>query len=253
MTVRARRLLVAGLVAAGLLTASAPVRARTVVADLSHHLVAIDTAFSGADVVLFGTIDEPGDVAVVARGPVRALRVRRKDRVAGIWINTEQVPFADAPVYYALATSRPLTEIAPLQVRARIGLGLDVLSLGGARPQEMPDDVFASFRQGLIRNQQAAGLYPDAVGQVVFLGQRLFRTTLSFPANVPPGDYLVEAFHLRDGQVLGAQSSVLDIGKVGFEATLFDFSRHRAAAYGGVALLIAVVSGWLAGVIFRND
>jgi len=36
--------------------------AQTLSADLSSHLIAITTGFTGASVVLFGTTDAPGDV-----------------------------------------------------------------------------------------------------------------------------------------------------------------------------------------------
>ena len=46
-------------------------RATPLVADLSDYLVAITTGFSGTNVLLFGAIDEPGDVVVVVRGSDR--------------------------------------------------------------------------------------------------------------------------------------------------------------------------------------
>ena len=42
---------------------TAPARAEALVADLTSHLIAITTGFTGASVVLFGAIDGPGDVA----------------------------------------------------------------------------------------------------------------------------------------------------------------------------------------------
>ena len=56
---------------------AAPARAEALVADLTSHLIAITTGFTGASVVLFGAIDGPGDVAVVVRGPDREMTVRR--------------------------------------------------------------------------------------------------------------------------------------------------------------------------------
>src|SRR5437660_3375508 len=71
-----------------------PGRGEGLVADLTSHLIAITTGFSGASVVLFGAIDGRGDVVVVVRGPDREMTVRRKSRIAGIWVNTRAVTFA---------------------------------------------------------------------------------------------------------------------------------------------------------------
>ena len=73
-----------------------PASAAPPVVDLDDHLVAITTGFSGTEVLLFGTVDEPGDVVVVVRGPTRPIRMFRKSRIAGIWVNTASMTFERA-------------------------------------------------------------------------------------------------------------------------------------------------------------
>ena len=51
--------------------------------------------------------------------------------------------------------------------------------------------MIREFREALIRNKQEEGLYGKSLGQVAFLGERLFRTNVYFPANVPTGAYTV--------------------------------------------------------------
>jgi uncharacterized protein (TIGR02186 family) len=87
---------------------------------------------------------------------------------------------------------------------------------------------------------------------VNFIGPSLFRTTLSFPANVPPGLYKVQVFEVRDGQIVGAQRSTLVISKIGVEADIYDFAKQQGALYGLLAIALSVTLGWLAGVIFRR-
>src|SRR6202044_4044993 len=85
--------------------------ADAVVADLSSHLIAITTGFTGASVVLFGATDGLADVVAVVRGPERDVTVWRKGKVAGIWTNAESVTFANVPSFYGIAASRPIEEI----------------------------------------------------------------------------------------------------------------------------------------------
>ena len=62
-----RRLVQAAAALAGLLlggTVAATVWAQQLVADLSSHLIAITTGFTGTEVVLFGTTDGAGDVEI---------------------------------------------------------------------------------------------------------------------------------------------------------------------------------------------
>ena len=82
----------------------------------TEHGPAITTGFAGTNVLLFGAVDGQGDVVVVVRGPDRPVTIHRKSRVLGIWANTAQMTFERAPSFYAVASSRPLNEIAPATV-----------------------------------------------------------------------------------------------------------------------------------------
>lgn len=247
------RLRIAALAAAvvfGLAAGVTGARAQQVVADLSRHLVAITTGFVGTDVLLFGAVDGAGEVIVVVRGPERREVVRRKDRVGGIWVNVNELAFTNAPAFYAIAASRPVDEILAPRLRARHRIGVDYLELRPAR--QLNDERLADFRAGLIRNKVRQGLYLDKPERVTFLGNRLFRATLTFPANVPTGTYTVEVLLVRDGGVVSAQTSPLLISKIGIGADIYRFAHRYAILYGILAILIALAAGWAAGVIFRK-
>lgn len=239
-------LLLLGLAAA----ASPPVRADTVIADLSSHSIAITTGFTGASVVLFGAIDEPGDVVAVIRGPERETTVWRKGKVAGIWANTESVTFANVPGFYAVAASKPLDDMVSPTAAALYKIGVGNLKFD-AKYSAGPERT-RLFTDALIAAQKRAGVFSTAYGKIAFLGDRLFRTTFTFPANIPTGPYLVEIFFIRDKQVVGGQTTPLIVSKVGVDAAVSDFASHQALGYGAIAVLMAVMAGWLASLPFRN-
>jgi len=237
--------------ASGLRTDS-EAHADTLVADLSQRLIAITTAFVGTDVVLFGTSDPDHDIVVTVQGPRTSQIVRRKGQVAGIWINRERLAFDQVPSYYAVASSGPLEKIALPDVRARLELGTDDLKLKPIDATGLDIGEIATFQDALVRNKQREGLYSVKPAPVNFIGPRLFRTTLHFPANVPPGIYQVQVLELRDGQVTDAQRSALVISKIGVEADVFDFANQQSVLYGLMAVALSATLGWLAGVIFRR-
>ena len=106
------------LLVAALLLCAWPARAdQPLLADLTSHLIAITTGFTGTSVVLFGTTDGPGDVIAIVRGPEQDVVVRQKRHLAGIWINAHDVAFASVPSYYAVFSNRPLDQIAPAGMR----------------------------------------------------------------------------------------------------------------------------------------
>jgi uncharacterized protein (TIGR02186 family) len=251
---------VASLLLAAVVLAGVPAeRADTqdLVADLSKHLVAITTGFTGTEVLLFGAVEQPtdgaapGEVAVVVRGPNTPVTMRRKSRVAGIWMNTASMTFPRVPSFYAVAASAPLSQIATPQVRQRNGIGLDALDLP-LPPAKASPNVAQEWRDALIRAKQRNDLYAASVRPVVFLGARLFRSEVYFPANVPTGSYQVETYLLRDGQVVSAQTTPLIVSKVGVEATLTRFAFEYAAVYGLVAIIVALLAGWGGYALFRK-
>lgn len=224
--------------------------AAPLVADLSSPVIAITTGFSGAELLLFGATDGPGDVIVIVRGPRRDETVRRKDRVAGLWVNRHSLRFKNIPAYFAVAATRPLNEIAGRGTLRRNRIGPVPIALAaeeGADPAEVKP-----FREALIRNKRRAGLYSRTVGEVRLIEGRLFRTTIVFPASVPTGRYSVSVYFARKGRIAARKTTALTIRKVGAEARIFAFAHDKSAAYGAIAILIALVAGWVAGLVFRK-
>jgi uncharacterized protein (TIGR02186 family) len=228
-----------------------PARAQSLVADLSSHLIAVTTGFSGANLLLYGAVDAKGDVIVVVRGPDAVAEVRKKERVAGLWINQGRQEFKRVPTFYAISTSGDLDKILGNNVRARSEIGIDqIISRPGSVLAEGGPDV---YWKALLRNKVRMGLYPKKPGKVRFLGRRLFSTNVKFPSNVPTGTFNVTVYLVRDGHVVNAQSTPLTVSKIGVGAKVFDFAHRYSALYGILAIFMALFAGWGAGAIFRRS
>ena len=236
---------------ASVLLLAGPARAAPLVADLSDHLVAITAGFAGADVLMFGAVEEPGDVVMIVKGPSERVSMHRKSWVGGIWINTATMTFKEVPSFYAIASSRPLDEIASETLLARHEMGVDRLKLELPRGKASPN-LAQEWRRALVRNKQRDGLYSAEVAKISFLGDRLFRSRVQFPANVPTGTYRVDVFLLKDNRVISAQTTPLIISKIGVQADIFDFAHEQSALYGIIAIFVALMAGWLAHVAFRK-
>ena len=232
------------------LAISAPVRAADpLVADLSSREIAITTGFTGSELLLFGAVDGDGDVVVVVRGPLHQEVVRRKKRIAGIWVNAESVSYREVPSFYHVASTRPLAEIAPPRALTGLELGVDRLKFQRVGAAQASDDL---FRKALLRNKQRAALYSKNIGNIKMMGRRLFRTTVIFPTIVPTGTYSVDVLLFRGGRVIDTETTPLRVRKAGLEADIYNFAHQQSALYGVIAILIALMAGWLAGVMFRQ-
>ncbi|WP_337996416.1 TIGR02186 family protein [Oleispirillum naphthae] len=229
--------------------------ARPVVADLSNHLVAITTGFSGTHVLVFGATDErKGDIVMVVRGPQETHVVREKTRLAGVWMNRTEAYFSQVPAFYAVAATAPLDSIVPPEVRKHHQIGVAALELSATNSdgRALPADEAKRFREALIRLKSRAGLYPGGLGNVTTLENRLFRAELDLPATVPVGSYTVEVFFVQDGGVIGAEITPLFVSKTGFSAEVFDFAMYHAVQYALAAIAFAALSGWGIALVFRR-
>ena len=206
-------------IAAFLLFAARGAEAQTLAADLSSHVIGITTGFVGANLVLFGSTDKPGDIAIVVRGPPTDMTVRKKGKILGVWINRSSAVFHDAPSFYAVAASKPLKDIALPENLARHAIGLENVKLQPTEPISEPQ--LGAFRAALIDNQEKIDLYRGAVAPVTFLGAHLFRADMFFPANVPTGSYSVEVVLLSGGEVVSAQTTPLIVSRIGFSNGVF--------------------------------
>ena len=238
------------------LVAGGPALADDLAMDLSSHQISITSSFTGTDILVFGAIQTEGegqrDLVIVLRGPDQRVMVRRKEPVFGVWLNLDSQTFSTTPGYYAIASTRPLDEIAPPGVMGLYQIGLDVLRLDEALPTGgVAEPDVAVYRAALMRIRVANGLFTAGV-PIGRIGPSLFRAEFDLPSNVPVGNYRAEVYLLRDGRVINAQVSPLFIDKSGLDRAINVAATNYAALYGLVAVLIAALAGWLADFVFRR-
>ena len=236
--------------------AALPLRAEEVVLGLSSDRVRITATFEGSEILVFGAIkreapipEEPLDVVVAIAGPSKPLVVRRKERVLGIWANTDAVGIDSAPSFYAVATTGPMRQVLSNveDLRHKVSIGRAIRSVGA--PGNVADAQ--AFTDALIRIRRNNGAYQMLEGEVVLDEQTLFRTEIGLPANLTEGEYQTRIFLTRGGNVISQFETVIDVRKVGLERWLYTLSRQQPLAYGLLSLAIAIAAGWGASAAFR--
>jgi uncharacterized protein (TIGR02186 family) len=223
--------------------------------DISTREISIQSNFTGIQIVVFGAIDNsrvpapgqsPYDVIIAISGPRQALVARRKERVAGIWVNGASETFVTVPSFYAVLSSRKIDAIASPGALKALAIGIDNLRLGDIEGS-LGDDA---FRAALVQLKQQEELFQQTEGTVSFIGESLFRGTVDLPVNVPVGRYTARVFLFRDGQLLSQNESTLEVHKVGFERVVYLLAFRYPFIYGLVAVVIAVVAGLIAWAVF---
>ncbi|QIG95458.1 TIGR02186 family protein [Bradyrhizobium sp. 6(2017)] len=252
---------IAGVVTAML--AAAPAHAERLIVSVSNHRVTVTPNYSGGELVLFGSVEKDDktppnrgnyDLVVTVSGPRADMVTRRKERKFGIWINTDSRQFLQVPGYLALFSNRPFDQIASPEVQRRQQLGLNNVLLmqrvGADYADVVPNDP---FRSAFVRLRSEHGLYSEATSAVTFLTPTLFRTGIPLPAEVPIGTYNVEIKLFADGALVTKTETAFEIVKVGFEQFVATTARQNGLVYGLVTAFMALMTGWMASIVFRKD
>lgn len=234
-----------------LLILATPLRAGEIVGALSQNRVSLTANFSGTEILIFGAIrqdaarieeDAPFDIIIVVEGPREPVAIRRKDRVLGIWVNTEQALMASVPSFYAVATTGPLAQIlspdedARLRISPAQAIRAEQIVGGGGDP--------AAFSEALLRLRARAEAY-RALDRWVFLDRDiLFRANVRLPANLTEGAYTTRMYLVREGQVVHQFRTAIFVRKEGIERWLSQMAYDQPLLYGLMALLLALVAGW---------
>lgn len=251
------------LVAIAVFWSTFQVRAETLVTDLSQHVIEITSQFSGSELLLFGALERHAaesvqsdevavqgldyDIIVVVQSDPTDLVIRKKEKIAGIWINNDNQQVKGVPGYYAIGSTRPLDAFLSKDDQLRLRLGLNNLNI----TNENGDDV-GEYKAALIRNMINKGLYKESSGNVTVKDEILFRANLAFPSNMPVGDYKADVYLVRDGNVIINHRTDLLVDKRGIERVIYNFAHEFPPLYGIMAIFVALSVGLFSGFVAKK-
>jgi uncharacterized protein (TIGR02186 family) len=238
-------------------------RAERLIVSVSNQRVTVTPNYSGEELVLFGSVEKDAstpadrtiyDLVVTVMGPHADMVTRRKERTFGIWINTDYRQFLQVPSYLALFANRSFEAITSPEIARRQQIGLNNVLLtqrvSGDYADVVPNDA---FRSAFIRLRSQRGLYREDASAVTFLTPTLFRTGIPLPAEVPIGTYKVEIKLFANGAFVAGTDTAFEIVKVGFEQFVANTARQNGLIYGLATVAMALMTGWMASIVFRKD
>jgi uncharacterized protein (TIGR02186 family) len=223
-------------------------------ADVSMRSIPVNTSFSGARIVMFGSASKlgqpainagPMEIVAVVQGGRARMTVSRKSNVWGFWLNTRRIDFEQVPQYYAVISTRPLDAIATAQVLAENGIGFEQIPISTALGEAagLKPALLQEFRSAAVELGVRKLNYIRQDGGIEFVGTSLFRGQLDLPATIPIGELDVSVFLFRGGQVVARTDSLVQLTREGFESFIYDSAHRHSLLYGLATVFLATCVG----------
>lgn len=223
------------------------------VPEVSQKEVQVRQGFTGTELLLFGAILDPRglaageqyDIVVVLKGPSEPIRLREKERFAGIWVNASSSDFRSVPSFFAVASSRPIDAIVDDKTAAIYEFGTRYIQLS---PSGVIDPAEQErFATGLVDLKTRQDLYVEDIGGVQISEQVLYQARIALPSNVVTGTYTAETFAVTNGRVIASALAEVEVKKVGFERLVESSAQDMSLLYGLLAVGLSITMGWAAG------
>jgi uncharacterized protein (TIGR02186 family) len=247
--------------AAAMLCAPAALAQREpiLVPEVSQSLIEVRQGFTGARLLLYGAVIDPEargqagdyDIVVVLKGPTEPVRIREKERIAGIWMNAESSDFRSAPSFFAVASSRPISTIVDERTAAIYELGTDFIQLSPSG--EIDPEEQARFARGLVELRRRQGLFQENPGGVRISEKVLYQARIDLPSNVTTGRYTAETFAVSRGRVVASATARIEVVKAGLEGQVVAAAQRWSFFYGLGAIALSLGMGWVAGRLFARS
>jgi Putative transmembrane protein (Alph_Pro_TM) len=211
----------------------------------------IGTFFSGGQVIITGEVPQGQDVIVEITGPTANGQFDIKGRVGPFWMTRGKAELNGAPAMYVLLLPE---DQRWRQEAASLGLGLANLRkrMSIHAGERSAEDLFNMF----LELKKGEGLYVEAEGAVTYTpaenGLRRFTAVCHFPRSTAVGDYTIRATTVADGAKVAELSRGFLVNEVGFTRVVDDLATNRRLTYGILAVVIALFTGAVMGVLFKG-
>ena len=219
---------------------------------VSPNVVRIGAWYDGAKIHVRANIPQGCQAVLELRGEPTQTRLMRKERYWGMWKNGAEILERGAPsLYLAMSTDPELLN----RSNKKTSWGYDAISgrisfTGGVKGM-VHSQLFDEFLR-LKESRGRYGIFPGRASIQVLpdKGQQV-EGVFNLPSHLPRGNYRVALSVIKEGRVVSKEIRPLKVALVGFPSAIFELAHRHALAYGILAAGLAILSGFLVGLIFQ--
>tara|TARA_A100001011_G_scaffold71540_1_gene73378 strand:- start:392 stop:1156 length:765 start_codon:yes stop_codon:yes gene_type:complete len=220
--------------------------------DLSEDNIELKTDFNGKEIIIFGLLKDDHETLLTIKGPPSKMRIQKKERYFGIWINNQYVTYSNIPSLFFLSTSKKINEILPESILINEDLSFEKILNNKTFNQNF---IFKNdqedWNNNFVRIKKEQSFYKSF--EMKKIKDKLFQTSVFFPPNTIPGIYNVNIYYIRNNTIMSNDQKKIVIKKSGIGSKIFDFANNNAATYGVFVVIFSIFSGFIAATLFRRS
>ena len=230
---------------------SLSIKAEEVYFDLSEDNIEIKTDFDGKEIIIFGLLQDDHDTLLTIKGPLSKMKIQKKERYFGVWINNKQITYSKIPTLFFLSSSNMIDDILPNSIQINDDLNFDKILNNKTFDQNF---IFENdqeiWNENFVRIKKKQLFYKEF--EMKTFKDKLFQTSVFFPPNTIPGIYYVDIYYIKHKTIMNRDQKKIIVKKTGIGSDIYEFARNRAATYGVFVIIFSILSGLIAATLFRR-
>ena len=227
------------------------VKAEEVYFDLSEDNIEIKTDFDGKEIIIFGLLKDEHDTLLTIKGPPSKMKIQKKERYLGVWINNKQITYSKIPTLFFLSSSSKINEILPNSIQINDDLNFDKILNNKTFDQNFIfENDQTTWNENFVRIKKKQLFYKQF--EMKIIKDKLFQTSVFFPPNTIPGIYNVDIYYIKNKTIMNKDQKEIIVKKTGIGSDIYEFAKDRAATYGVFVIIFSILSGLIAATLFRR-
>ncbi len=254
-----RRYLISAVVILFLLTHTFLWAQETLQLSINPASISIGTFYDGTDISVSGNIPDDCEVVAVFTGDSNVLHLKEKGKILGLlWMNLNTLTYKNVPSVFLVSSQKRIEEMtgqnedenSSIKNSGFAGLSkLITVESENSDPRISVAELFNLKIQEELYQEQTGNISYNAPVQ----GYKSFSMKINIPSRLSPGNYTVNVYTVRNGQIIGRTEKRVEAGLTGIPAFIANLAFDHSLMYGILATIIAIAGGLVVGYFFQGS
>jgi uncharacterized protein (TIGR02186 family) len=217
--------------------------------NISKDKVLIGVDFKGDNILIFGQKEKKYDVVIIFKSQKVSYKIYGKQKIFGVWQNTDPRIFKDVyNTYFAFFEKDFQISRNDTTIDLEIGIqNIDFYNFSGSKTLFSQKDYKTAFLEKKIQKE----IFSES--QLIRSNKKenIFFNEVKIPANIKPGNYLLEVFFLKENELQELTVFPIQVEQVGFLSKIKEISKQNKVFYAGISILISIIIAFFAFILTK--